>query len=113
MSTEPEGLVALVIGDTGKSRRAAVAAPPTEYRWRWQGGQFERLGDPGSAQGSEADLTLRISAEDARLVREGRLEPSVAFMQGRLKTEGDNALLLEILAWSATPAFRQALAGTA
>jgi hypothetical protein len=30
-------------------------------------------------------------------------------MQGRLKTTGDNALLLELLRWSATEEFRKAL----
>jgi len=31
-------------------------------------------------------------------------------MQGRLKTSGDNALLLGVLSWTATPAFSAALA---
>jgi hypothetical protein len=31
-------------------------------------------------------------------------------MQGRLKTSGDNGLLLSVLAWSATDAFVPALA---
>jgi hypothetical protein len=30
-------------------------------------------------------------------------------MQGRLKTSGNNALLLRVLAWSATPAFSATL----
>ncbi len=55
-------------------------------------------------------LTLGLSPDDAELVWNGDLAPSVAFMQGRLKTSGDNALLLAVLAWSATPAFSQALA---
>jgi hypothetical protein len=55
-------------------------------------------------------LTLTLSPADAELVRQGRLSPSVAFMQGRLKTSGDNALLLRVLAWSATDAFAPALA---
>jgi putative sterol carrier protein len=59
---------------------------------------------------AEPDLTLTISADDASLVKKGELEPSVAFMQGKLKSTGDNALLLSILAWSATPAFTKALA---
>ena len=53
----------------------------------------------------EADLTLTLSPDDARSVKDGRLDPSVAFMQGRLKTSGDNALLLSVLKWTATPAF--------
>ena len=58
----------------------------------------------------EPDLTLTLSPADAELVKQGRLSPSVAFMQGRLKTSGDNALLLRVLAWSATDAFAPALA---
>jgi hypothetical protein len=52
---------------------------------------------------------LTLSPDDARSVKDGHLEPSVAFMQGRLKTSGDNALLLRVLKWSATPAFSSAL----
>ena len=37
---------------------------------------------------------LTLSPADAEMVRQGQLAPSVAFMQGRLKTSGDNALLL-------------------
>ena len=58
----------------------------------------------------EPDLTLGLSPEDARLVGQGQLAPSVAFMQGRLKTSGDNALLLRVLAWTTTPAFASLLA---
>jgi len=53
---------------------------------------------------------LTLSPGDAQLVKKGELEPSVAFMQGKLKTSGDNALLLSVLAWSTTPAFADALA---
>ena len=64
------------------------------------------VGCPG-----EADLSFTLSPADAELVRQGRLAPSVAFMQGRLKTSGDNGLVLSVLAWSATDAFAPALAG--
>ena len=57
----------------------------------------------------EPDLTLTIGTDDAYRVRRGELDPSVAFMQGKLKSTGDNALLLSILDWSATPAFTKAL----
>ena len=57
----------------------------------------------------EPDLTLTIGTDDAYRVGRGELDPSVAFMQGKLKSTGDNALLLSILGWSATPAFTKAL----
>lgn len=57
----------------------------------------------------EPDLTLTIGTDDAYLVRRGELDPSVAFMQGKLKSTGDNALLLNILGWTATPAYTKAM----
>ena len=61
-----------------------------------------------------ADLTLTLAAEEAGAVALGQLTPSVAYMQGRLKTAGDNRLLLAVLAATTTPAFarwRSSLAG--
>jgi SCP-2 sterol transfer family len=114
----PGGLVTLVVGEIGRSssrsRRAppagavAKAAPPELAQWscRWS----DRGPGPVSPGcDSEPDLTLSITPGDAQTLRDGRLAPSVAFMQGRLKTSGDNALLLRVLAWSATDAFAEAL----
>ncbi len=103
------GLVSLVIGETGRPRaRSAKGPAPVQYSSRWEDG---RLGPVVEGCDGEPDLTLRISPSDARLVADGELAPSVAFMQGRLKTEGDNALLLRVLAFSVTPAFDQMLRG--
>ena len=117
--TVPSGLVTLVVGDTtrtGASRarsRAAAgarsqpqdgkAASPWTFWWS--------SGGPGpvpAGRDGQPDLTLTLSPGDAQLVKKGELEPSVAFMQGKLKTSGDNALLLSVLAWSTTPAFADA-----
>jgi putative sterol carrier protein len=47
---------------------------------------------------------LSFPLADADEMLNGRLDPSVAFMQGRLKTAGDNGLLLALLAaWSSPP----------
>jgi hypothetical protein len=114
----PGGVVKLVVGDIGRagsrSRKAAMgggppaATAPDVRAWccTWS--------DEGPTQVSaecagEPDLSLSLSAQDATEVQAGRLAPSVAFMQGRLKTAGDNALLLQVLEWTASPAFGQAL----
>lgn len=60
-----------------------------------------------------ATLALSLSPQDAELIRRGDLAPSVAFMQGRLKTAGDNALLLDVLSWTSTSAFAKALSSLA
>ncbi len=75
--------------------------------WHWSD---DGPGTPVTAGPTESDLALALSPDDAQLVGRGELEPSVAFMQGRLKTSGDNALLLRVLAWTTTPAFTPARA---
>jgi SCP-2 sterol transfer family len=55
---------------------------------------------------SAAELTLTFDYANAVAVQEGELDPSVAFMQGRMKTAGDTGLLLQLLPLTRTPAFR-------
>ena len=125
----PSGLVTLVVGGTERpgSRRSPGARPkartardeetpggdnhppaqlPAQWSAQWSSAE---LGRPATGCEGQADLTLTISPEDAALVVSGELAPSVAFMQGRLKTAGDNALLLDLLRWSATEGFRKSL----
>jgi putative sterol carrier protein len=45
-----------------------------------------------------AEVTLTVPAPDADAMASGELNPSVAFMQGRMKTAGDPGRLLELLA---------------
>jgi putative sterol carrier protein len=79
---------------------------PAQWSSKWSADGPER---PTSGNDAEADLTLTIGTDEARRLQQGELQPSVAFMQGKLKSTGDNALLLQVLAWSATPAFADAL----
>jgi putative sterol carrier protein len=58
---------------------------------------------------SDADVTLTVPYADAVAIARGELEPSVAFMQGRMKTGGDPGKLLELLAATATASFRDGL----
>jgi SCP-2 sterol transfer family len=111
----PAGLVTLIVGEVGRSSssraRSRPAGPqegkrPLQWSTRWSAGGPEQ---PSTGSDAEPDLTLTIGTDDAGRVQQGDLQPSVAFMQGKLKSTGDNALLLRILAWSATPAFADTL----
>jgi putative sterol carrier protein len=51
---------------------------------------------PGAPASS--DLTLTLPAAVAAAIADGDLAPSAAFMQGRMKTAGDNGLVLDVLA---------------
>jgi putative sterol carrier protein len=61
----------------------------------------------------DADVALTMPYAEAVAIAQGELAPSVAFMQGRMKTAGDPGKLLELLATTATPAFREGLARVA
>jgi predicted lipid carrier protein YhbT len=101
------GLVTLVVAETGRAPKGRGAASVAlQWTSRWEG---ERPESPIAGGEGEADLTLSLAPEDARAILEGRLSPSVAYMQGRLKASGDNELLLKVLEWSASPAFAKAL----
>ena len=75
-----------------------------------------RLTGTGAGPAGSPDATLTLGAADARAVATGALDPSVAFMQGRMKVAGDMGPVLDLLALSATPAaaaVRARVAGTA
>jgi hypothetical protein len=69
---------------------------------------FDRGHPSGAGAGPSdgPDATLSLSAPDALGVLDGSLDPSVAFMQGRMKVTGDMGLVLDLLALAATDDFR-------
>jgi putative sterol carrier protein len=73
------------------------------YHWSYRNGV---PGDGAVGAAADADLVLTIARDDAQAVASGEMEPSVAFMRGRLKASGDGALLLGLLASTATDTYR-------
>jgi hypothetical protein len=78
-------------------------AVDVSYHWSYQDGV---PGDGGLGAAPDSDLTLTIGRADAETVVNGDVEPSVAYMRGRLKASGDGGLLLGLLASTATDAYR-------
>ncbi len=60
----------------------------------------------GLGKCADADLSVTSSYADAVAMSDGSLEPSVAFMQGRLKTAGAPGKVLEVLALTASSEHR-------
>ena len=56
-------------------------------------GEGARAGDD-----DEADVTLTASAETFRGMREGNVNPTMAFMSGQLKIDGDMSLAMKLAA---------------
>jgi hypothetical protein len=87
-------------GPTGTVQMVVTGAPEGD-------GKFHARVDVGvvaeAALGSRPapDVTLTASYADASAMAAGELDPSVAFMQGRLKTAGDPGLVLDLLACAA------------
>ena len=83
------------------------------FHWSYDAGKAK----PGAAGiDGAADLVLLLAAPDAIDVLKGDVEPSVAFMRGRLKAAGDGALLLSFLRSTAGAGFegwRSRMAGRA
>ena len=68
-----------------------------------------RLVGSGAGPVEGPDLTLTLTDADARALVTGALDPSVAFMQGRMKVAGAMAPLLDLLALAGTDAARDRL----
>ena len=91
-------------GADGTVSLAIATAPRREIAWHWRY-QDGRVVEGGAGSGGDPKVALTLAAADAPDVWSGRVEPSVAFMRGRLKTAGDGALLLAFLASTTAEGF--------
>ncbi len=62
-----------------------------------------RVDDAVAGTDAQADITLTLPYEQARDVQRGVADPSVLYMQGQLKTAGDNRTVLRYLELLASP----------
>lgn len=93
-------------GADGTVSLSISTAPRREvsFHWRYEDG---RAVQGGAGSGGEPKLALTLAATDAPDVLSGRVEPSVAFMRGRLKATGDGALLLSFLSSTTAKEFQE------
>ena len=93
-------------GAEGTVILSVAVAPRKEasVHWRYEAGQVV-AGGAGTADGAE--LALTTTAADAAEVLSGGVEPSVAFMRGRLKASGEGGLLLAFLASTTSDGFEE------
>jgi SCP-2 sterol transfer family len=92
---------------------SAGSRKEVHFHWPYREGV---AGEGASGPQADADLVLTLAGPDAVEVLSGRVEPSVAFMRGRLKAAGDGGLLLGFLESTRSDAFetwRRGIAGLA
>lgn len=98
-------------GASGRLQYTVTGAPGEVVYWlAWEDG---RVVDGGVGPDPAAEVMLVAPRALAAELASGRVEPSVAFMQGRMKTSGDQAALLRVLAVTATPEYENAVRASA
>jgi hypothetical protein len=104
---EVSGTVSLVLAKgAGRAVGRRAAAVSERLWWRYEAGRpcAGGVGDPPQLE--RPDLELWMPSDEARLILCGEVEPSVSYMRGRLKADGDGALLLAVLGSTASDGFR-------
>ena len=98
----------------GRPRRGSRSAPAGPSAPEGRGTLELREGRvAGWRPGEAADgaiATLTLPSADARAVLDGIVQPSVLFMQGRLKVDGDMAAVLAILSATTRATYSRARA---
>ncbi len=88
----------------------SVADIAASIKDKVEGGSFDKVvkfdcGDDGvvvidnqsvSTDDTEADCTIRVSLEDLTAMVAGDLDPTGAFMQGKLTVEGDMSVAMKL-----------------
>jgi hypothetical protein len=94
-------------GVTVQVRHVVTGGPGGDvvYHLVFDGG---RVVGGGLGPGDDADVVLTTTYDVAAGIARGDVEPSVAFMQGVLKTEGPTAQLVPLFALTQTPEYRAA-----
>jgi putative sterol carrier protein len=93
-------------GATARMQYVITGAPDGDIKYYWvlEDGHLKenRLGTL-----DDAELTLTQSYEDAVKIQKGELDEQAAFMQGRIKVEGNMAKLMALLPITSSPEYRE------
>jgi putative sterol carrier protein len=89
-------------GLSARIQEQITGGPDGDVSWYYE---LEDGRPTGAARGTtaDADVTLTLSWSDAAAVHTGALDPSVAFMQGRMKVAGSMDVTLALLPAARAP----------
>ena len=57
---------------------------------------IDGVGGSASNEDADADATISVSFDDFKALSEGKLDPTMAFMQGKLKVAGDMGVAMKL-----------------
>lgn len=90
-------------GASGVVQYFVLADVERPYYWVITDGQ---LADAGLGEHPSPDVSITVDVEIARAMQRGELDPTTAFLEGRLEVEGNLDLLVALLPITASPAYR-------
>lgn len=93
-------------GASARMQYVVTGGPDGDIRFYWvlENG---RLVENALGTLDDPELTLTQSYEDALKVQKGELDAQAAFMQGRVKVEGNMAKLMALLPITSSPEYRE------
>lgn len=93
-------------GATARMQYRVTGGPDGEvaYYWVLEDGKLieNKLGAL-----DDAELTLTLTYDDAKKVQQGEIDENTAFMQGRIKVEGNMAKLMSLMPITSSPEYRE------
>lgn len=92
-------------GATARLQYVVTGTPGGEVRywWRLDNG---RLLENQLGTVPDPDVTLTMTYEDALRIQRGDLDANTAFMQGRMKVEGNMGKLMQLMPLTASPEYQ-------
>jgi hypothetical protein len=75
-----------------------------KYYWVLEDG---KLVDSQLGEIPDAEITMKLTYDDSVKIQKGELDPNAAFMQGRLKADGNMGKLMQLMPLTNSPEYKQ------